>query len=184
MTAYSTALIAPVVIQLVIVAVVVRRSYQMSQGVPYSVLRLVAVPVLLLILWAATEAASTLLTPWALPYLITADTAILAVTSVAFTGVAQRVTHVRADVQGNWNYRIPFSITGLFLAAYIVRLVLTVVLYPQSLNFGALPSGYPPETQQVVLAVVDAIFSISVGLLVGRSVGIYRKLRSVRTPAT
>jgi hypothetical protein len=183
MTAYSTALIAPIVIQLVIVAVVVRRSYLMSQGVPYSVFRLVAVPVLLLILWAATEAASTLLTRWALPYLIAADTAILVVTAVAFAGVAQQVTHVSADVQGNWNYRVPFAITGLFLAAYVARLVLTVALFPQSLVFGALPSGYPPESQQVVLAVVDGIFSISVGLLVGRSVGIYRKLRSVRTPA-
>ena len=67
MTDYTSAELTAILIQVVIVLVIIRRSYAMTQGVPYSGARLAVLPVLLLILWGVSELESVLLTPWALP---------------------------------------------------------------------------------------------------------------------
>jgi hypothetical protein len=170
----SSALILPIVIEVVMVLVILRRSYRMSRGVPYSGSRLVALPVLLLVLWGFTELESLPLTPWALPYLIALDAAILVVTSLLFARVAERFTQVYRDLSGRRTYRIGFSIAALFVGAFVARLALAVAFFPASLSFGAGPSGFPPPSQQVVLASIDAVFSLSVALLVGRSLGVHR----------
>jgi len=171
---YSSSELTAIGIQLIIVLVIVRRSYAMTKGVPFSGLRVTAVPALLLILWGVTELESTLLTPWALPYLIGLDIAILIATALGSAPVAQRMTLFTREPSGSWSYRISFSMAVLFVAAFVVRLALAVVLFPASFEFGSPPGGFPPVQQQVLLALIDAIFSVSVGLLVGRSVGIYR----------
>jgi hypothetical protein len=177
-TGLSSSDYTAIFIQAVIVLVIARRSYAMSQGVPFSRARLVLVPILILTLWGVSELESIFLTPWALPYLIVLDVAILAGTSLGSTPVAERMTSVGRDAAGNWTYRIGFSLAALFLLAFVARLALAIALFPNSLQFGAPANGYPPAAQQAVLAVIDAIFSVSAGLLVGRSLGVLRKWNS------
>ncbi len=183
MTSYSPAIVLAVVIELAIALVIVRRSYLMSQGVSYSVARLVIAPVLLVFLWVLSELESLLLTPWALPYLIALDVVILVLASLQFARVAERVTRVFEAGPGEWRYQIGFSITVVFLVAFLVRLGLAVALFPDSLLFGSPPGGFPASEQQAVVATIDAIFSLSVGLLIGRAFGIHRKWRRVRAEA-
>jgi hypothetical protein len=174
-TGFTSGEFTAIAIQLLIVLVVIRRSYLMAEGVPYSVARLAALPVLILILWAFVELESLLLTPWAVPYLIVVDIAILAVTALAFAPVAERMTQVRRDGSRGGTYRIGFSLAALFVAAFVVRLVIAVTLFPTSLEFGSLPGGFPSAQQQLVVAVIDAIFSLSAGLVLARSIGVVRK---------
>jgi len=164
----------------VIALLVIRRSYAMTQGVPYSAPRLVVLPALILVLWGVSELESVLLTPWALPYLIALDFAILVVTTFAFTGIAERMTRVDSGPAGSWSYQIGFSLAALFVGAFVIRLSVAVALFPSSLEFGSPPGGFPPIQQQAVLGIIDALFSVSVGLLVGRSLGISRKVRAAR----
>lgn len=175
MTGLSSSELTAILIQAVIVLLIARRSYAMSQGVPFSRVRLLLLPILILVLWGVSELESIFLTPWAVPYLIVVDVAILAGTSVGFAPVAERMTSVGRDAAGNWTYRISFTLAALFLLAFVARLALAVALFPSSLQFGAPPSGFPAAAQQSVLAVIDAIFSLSAGLLVGRSLGVLRK---------
>jgi hypothetical protein len=164
-----------ILIQLVIVLLVIRRSYAMAQGVPYSLARLAALPALIIVLWGLSELESILLTPWGLPYLIALDVVILVGSSFAFAPVAQRATQVTLDSSAVGTYRIGFSITALFIVAFIARLAVAILLFPAALEFGAPPGGYPPMAQQLVLGLIDALFSLSAGLLVGRSVGVHRR---------
>lgn len=181
MSVPTSSLLLTVAIELVIVLAVVRRSLRMSQGVPYSGARLVILPVLLLVLWAVTELESVLLTPWAVPYLIAADAALVVVSSVLFAGTARRLASVYRGPAGVLSYRIGFSVTVVFLVIFLARLVLAAVLFPASLSFAA-PSGYAAPDQQIVLAVIDAMFSVSIGLLLGRAIGVYRKVQDVGSP--
>ena len=175
MTDYTSAEFTAIIIQVFIVLIVVRRSYFMTKGVPYSAARLVALPVLILILWTVSELESLLLTPWALPYLVALDAAILVLTTLAFTPIAERMTQVTRDPSGAGTYRIGFSLAALFVGAFLIRITVAVALFPTSLEFGTPPGGFPPAQQQVVLAVIDAIFSLSAGLVLARFLGIRRK---------
>lgn len=175
MTSYTTGELFAIAIQVVIVLAVVRRSYAMARGVAYSTLRLAVLPGVILVLWVLSELESILLTPWALPYLILVDLLILVATVALFAPVAERATRVSRPPGEPGTYQIGFSIAALFLLAFVARLAVAVALYPGALVFGSPPGGYPPMNQQIVLAAFDAIFSFSVGLLIGRSLGIYRR---------
>ena len=183
MTSYTSPELTAIVIQVAIVLVILRRSYAMTQGVPYSKLRLVALPALILILWGLSELESTLLTPWAFPYLIALDLAILIGTALGFTPVAERMTEVNRDPSGNLSYRIGFSLAALFVGAFVIRITVAVALFPSSLEFGSPSGGFPPLGQQVVLGVIDALFSVSAGLILARSMGIQRRWEEARGDA-
>jgi len=175
-------------IQIVIILAVIRRSYSMMQGVAYSLPRLALLPVLILVLWGISELESIVLTPWAIPYLIALDLAILIGTAIVSTPIAERMTTVHRDPAGGGSYRIGISMAVLFVGVFVARIALAAVLFPSAFQFGSPPAGFPPIQQQIVLGVIDALFSMSAGLLVGRSVGIYRRWESARptspTPAT
>lgn len=180
MTDFTSAEITAIFVELVIVLLILRRSYAMARGVPYSAARLAVAPTLILVLWGLSELESLLLTPWAWPYLIAADIALLVLAMLAFTRVAERMTEAARGPSGEWTYRIGLSIAALFVGAFLARLVAAVVLFPSSLGFVALSGGFPPSQQQVALVVIDALFSLSAGLLLGRSWGVVRKVRASR----
>jgi hypothetical protein len=180
LTSYTSAELTAIFIQVVIALLVIRRSYAMTQGVPYSAPRLLTLPALILILWGVSELESVLLTPWAFPYLIALDLGLLVATAFAFTGIAERMTQVNPGALGGWSYQIGFSLAALFVGAFVVRLSVAVALFPSALEFGSPPGGFPPIQQQVVLGFIDALLSVSVGLLLGRSLGIARKIRAAR----
>jgi hypothetical protein len=175
LTNYTSAELTAILIQVVIVLIIIRRSYLMTKGVPYSATRLAALPVLILILWVVSELESILLTPWAVPYLIALDLAVVIGTALALTSVAERMTQVVLEPTGSGTFKIGFSLTALFVGAFLARLTVAVALFPSSLEFGTSPGGFPPFQQQVVLGVIDAILSFSAGLVLARSIGIRRR---------
>lgn len=179
-TTFTSVELTAILVQVIIALLIVRRSYAMTQGVPYSTVRLVVFPGLVLVLWAFDELGSILLTPLALPILIALDSVVLVVTAIGITSVAERMTRVSVEPPGTPSYQISFSLAALFVATFAVRIAVGIALFPTALEFGSPAGGYPPFAQQFALALIDALFSASVGLLVGRSVGIYRKVRSAR----
>jgi hypothetical protein len=181
LTTYTSAEFSAIFIELVIALVIIGRSVAMTRGVSYSLARIILMPILILILWGVSELESLLLTPWAWPYLIPLDIAILVATALAFTPVAERMTDVTRDAAGGGTFRIGFSLAALFLGAFVVRVAIAVALFPSSLEFGAPPGGFPPMQDQVILAVIDALFSFSAGLLLARSIGIQRKWTAAAT---
>jgi hypothetical protein len=180
-TTYTSAEEFGILLQLGIVLLIIRRSYSMSRGVPYSLPRLLVLPALILVLWALSELESTLLTPWAVPYLIALDLAILVATLLGIAGVAERMTEVHRGPSGLWSYRIGFSLAALYLAAFLVRVIVSALWFPSSLEFTRPSGGFPPASQQLVLALIDTLYSVSAGLLAGRTLGIYRRVRAAST---
>lgn len=178
MTSYTSSELLAIVIQLVIVLLIARRSYQMTLGVSYSIARLALLPIVIGFLWLLNVLGALALVPGWAPYLIAVDLAILLGAAAAFTPIAERRTVIlRHGSDGSGEYRIGFSITVVFLVAFLLRLVLAIALFPQAFVFGA-PVGTLPYAQALVLAVIDALFSLSAGLLVGRSLGIHRRWKS------
>jgi hypothetical protein len=173
--AYSSAVATAVLIEVIVILIIARRSYAMTQGVAYSTLRIAVLPGLLLAIWVLYELESLLLIPWAFPYLNALDLAILVATAFAFAPVAERMTVVNRDASGHGTIRIGITLAALYLGAFVIRVAVAVVLFPNSLVFGSQPGGFPPLPQQVVLAVIDGLFSFSAGLAVARSVGMRRK---------
>jgi len=180
---YNSAEGLAIFIQVIIALVIVRRAYAMSRGVPYSAARLAVAPGLILFLWALSELESVLLTPWALPYLIAVDSVIVVLTSLTFARTSESATVITRSTSEGWSYRIPFATALLYLTIFLARLVLAVILFPTSLELGATPSSFAPVGQQVVLAIIDAAFSVSAGLLLGRSIGVVRKMRASQQAA-
>ncbi|MCI4349100.1 MAG: hypothetical protein L3J93_02630 [Thermoplasmata archaeon] len=178
----STEFVA-VFVQVLIVLVILRRSIAMTRGVPYSTVRLVVLPVLILLIWVVDELESFYLSPFALPYLVGLDLAILVGTSLAFVSIAERMTEVARDPSGGWTFRIGFSLAALFVGLFVVRLLLAILLVPSALEFGKPAGGSPSVGQQALLVLIDGLFSMSAGLLIARSSGIRRKWRSVRDRA-
>jgi hypothetical protein len=172
---YSSAVATAVLIQLIVILIIARRSYAMTRGVPYSTFRIALLPGVLLALWVVYELESLLLIPWAFPYLNALDLAILVATAFAFAPVAERMTVVNRDGRGGGTIRIGISLAALYLGAFVIRVAVAVALFPNSLVFGSQPGGFPPLAQQIVLAVIDALFSFSAGLALARSVGMRRK---------
>ncbi|HEV2317761.1 MAG TPA: hypothetical protein VGV89_09360 [Thermoplasmata archaeon] len=165
-------------IEALIVLVIARRSYSLTQGVPYSPVRLAASSVLILFIWTVSELEAFALTPWAFPYLIGIDVAILVAASLASIPVAARHTEVTRTAGGGGTVRIGFAFAAIFLVLFVARIAIEAALFPGALSFGPPPSGYPPVDQQAVVAIVDALFSLSAGLLVGRSLGIRQRWES------
>ena len=170
-------------IQLLVALAIVRRSYSVSQGVPFSAARVLVSPVLIVVLWAVTEVESIALTPWAVPYLISLDASVLGASAYAFTGVAERRTVAWRDPKAGWMYRTEFSLALLFLGAFLLRLIVTAVYFPAALQTGVSVAGFPPGPQQAAIAGVDALFSMSAGLLIGRSRAALRRVRAAQASA-
>ena len=177
MVGLTSAELTTVVVDLLIALFIARRSYNMTVGVAFSTARFAATLVLIFLVWALNEAESLLLIPWALPSLVALDTGILVASGLLLAGVAQRMTTVTQAPSGRWMIRVHFGLATGFLVLFVVRLVIAVALFPSSLEFGSV-AGYPPESQQLVLAVIDALFSLSVGLLVARTLGAFRAKRA------
>lgn len=166
-----------IVIELLIVAVIARRSYALSQGVAYSPVRLALSPIVVLALWAFTELEAVVLIPWALPYLLGADTGIVLATTLGMVPYAAKHTTVSSDPTGARTVRLGPTLAVLFFVVFLARILVALALFPSSLGVGGAPSAALPGAQQLLLAVIDGMLSVSVGLLLARSLGIARKVR-------
>jgi hypothetical protein len=162
----------------VLIVVLARRTYLLIQGVPYSPVRLFAFAGLAFVfyglfvsttLFAALNAwggvAWGLLAPYAL---VVAAAALLAAPHVRRTVKFER----RGD--GQIYYRLPWLVPTLYLVFFAARFSLEIVLF----GFGSF-STFSPRTGLSTTAVAalvgfDHVYGASLGLLIGRGLGVRR----------
>lgn len=168
-----------------IVLILVRRTYASIRGTRYSVGRLVGFTGFYVFLFA-TLAFTTLygaLGAWgARGWLLLAPYVgvVLGTTGVAARYV-RRIVHFERRDGGPWYYRLPWLIPALYLALFVIRFgvelgisglsAVTSFLLPTSISTGLL----------LLLVGLDLLFGVSVGLLIGRAVGVYVAFRDLPT---
>ena len=150
--------------------VVLRRSVLMARGTPYRETRLIVTALVYVALFALTALNDLLILPgWTLGV----DVAVLAAGAVVATRYVERAVAFHRGADGVRNYRLGLALPVLFLALFALRLVVELVVLnidpfapPTSLHLTAL--------QTAELAGIGALFALSAGLLVGRSIGVIR----------
>ena len=159
-----------VVLFAIIVLIIVRRVIGMVRGSAVRPARMFAVAALL----AGLLVITLLLSYGQLPvWTYGVDVAVLVGASVLATGwVRRRVVLDWKD--GAWTYRLGPLLPVVYLVLFVVRLALDLVVLGINPFAGTPPSATPlTGTTLGIVAVVDALFAFSTGLLVGRTVGVY-----------
>ncbi len=178
MTAAATASdYEPVLLILaLIVFVFVRRTYAMIRGMRLSVGRLVGYGIVYTGLFVLTIALSAGSTPW---YYFVVDAALLAVAALlAASYVREHVVLERRPPDGAWYYRLHPWIPITYILLFVVRVGISLaVLGPDAFDLGPTTSTALTSGEVLLLQVVDALFAISTGFLVGRSAGVYLAYR-------
>jgi hypothetical protein len=150
--------------------VVIRRSVLLSRGVPVSTNRLIGQAALYLFLFVLTVALDILVLP---TWTFGVDIGVLVVGAIVASVHVRRVTQFWIRPDGQWMYRLGILLPALYLSLYAVRVVVELVVLPDP--FGSTgPIAALTLGQQEALAAVDALFALSAGMLVGRSIGVYQ----------
>jgi len=169
---------APALVFLVLlIFLVARRTIRQVQGAPFSVPRLFVFAGLYVLLFGALafttlyaavgtwgENAYLLLGPYiALPV----------VAGVLAAPYVRRIVRFERRESGEWYYRLSWHVPVLYLALFTVRLVAEVAVFGAAGLVPSFPPPAPPSTGALeILVGVDLLFSVSLGLLLGRGVGV------------
>jgi hypothetical protein len=173
-TGLSNTDVTTLVFVALIVLVVARRVVGMVRGVPVRPERMFAFAALYSGLFVLVIASSYAQLP-AWSYAIDAAVAVVAAFA-ATLAVQQRVVVEWRD--GQWYYRLGMAIPVLYLTLFVVRIALELLVL--GVSPFAPPSTTPLSgTAEVTLAVIDALFAFSTGLLVGRTLGVYLEYRKL-----
>jgi len=176
----STALI----VLLVIVFILARRTYLMLHGTRYSAARLFGFAGFYVLLFVAL--AFTTLYAAVAAWGSDADLLLVPYVAVPVVAAALVVPYVRRIVQfeqregGEWYYRLPWHIPLLYLTLFVVRIVAEFAVFGVAGLVFTFPLPAPPSAGAlVILVVVDLLFGLSLGLLVGRGIAVYRAHRDL-----
>jgi hypothetical protein len=155
----------------VIALVYVRRILLSISGTPVSGTRLALYSVFVGVLFALAIVTGYSIVPW---YLYPAlGAAVVAAFFVAEPYVRSRVV-VEERGAGRWVYRLSPIVPLVYVLLFVVRLLLDLFV----LNLDPLVSSFGPVTVSAgaaaVLVVIDVLFALSTGLVLGRNVGVYR----------
>jgi hypothetical protein len=159
-----------IVIVAVIVLILVRRVIGMVRGAPVRPARMFAITALFVALLAFT----LLLSFSQLPIWTYGVDVVVLLVAAAIASQWVRRQVVMEWKNGEWTYRLGVLIPVVYLVLFVVRLTLDLVVLGVN-PFAGTPPGTTPLSGQalLVVAVVDALFAFSTGLLVGRTVGVY-----------
>jgi hypothetical protein len=155
----------------IIVFILARRTAMMVRGTPLRVGRLVGIAVVYIALFAFAIGFDLLIEPWWVGVIDLAVVVSAAVLLPAY--IESRVTVYRGP-GGAWYYRLGYLVPAVYLVLFVARL---------GIEFGVLnidPFDTTPFTttftnfQLALLALVDGLFAFSTGLLVARTVAVYR----------
>jgi hypothetical protein len=170
---------APTIIFLVLlVAVLARRFYQSVRGAKLTPASLIAFAGIFFALFALTVVTGYVLYPkYALGGLLV-DAVVFV--PAAYLGIryTRRKVEVWQRPDGVWMYRLGVVIALVYLALLAARLLLDIFV------IGINPFGSTTTTPTLSavaaasLLVVDALFAVSTGLLVGRNLGVYLVYRA------
>jgi hypothetical protein len=175
-----------VIVLLFIVLILARRTYLMVQGTRYSTGRLFGFAgfyVLLFVVLAFATLYSSVATWGAIAYgLIAAYVAVPAVAALLVVPYVRRIVRFERRENGAWYYRLPWHIPALYLTLFIVRIVAEFAVFGLAGLVFTFPLPAPPSAAALVLlVVVDMLFGFSLGLLLGRGVGVYQAHRDLPT---
>jgi hypothetical protein len=167
-----TSLEPVILIVALITFIYVRRFMMWSKGVPISVPRLFGYGGLVVVLFAFTVALGLNAFPWyALPLYL----GVLAAIAVVGTLWVRKSVQIEERSPGQWYYKLGIVVPIVYLVLFIVRMVLDfVVLDINPFAFGGTLPALTSE-QVTLFMVVDTLFAVSTGLIVGRAVGVYLK---------
>ena len=186
-TAPSLSSIAPeIFLLLIVVFILVRRTLRMLSGTRYSADRLIAFAGIYVLLFAALAAATLYAAsiswgPNAL-VLIAPYVALPVAAAWVVAPYVQRIVRFERRDNDEWYYRLTWHIPALYLSLFVARFFAEIVVYGPSAAFAFPPPAPPSGPALWVLIGVDLLFAISLGLLVGRGLGVFRAYRAL--PAT
>ncbi len=182
-----SALTPELLVLLVIVLILARRTYRQIQGAPYSVGRMFGFAGFYVLLFAAL-AFGTLyaaVATWgSIAYgILGAYVAVPVVAAILAAPYVRRIVRFEQRGNGNWYYRLSWHVPVLYLALFVVRIGAEFAVFGLSALLITFPPPTPPSVAALAILIgVDLLFAFSLGLLVGRGVGISRAHRDL--PAT
>ena len=156
---------------------ILRRSYRLTQGVPLSSVRLVLLPVVYVLLYVAELASISFvgvvssIAP--LTYVsLGVDGALLALGVVlSYLYTLRHVEIYPTPGQSGWSYRMNAFLPVLYVVLFFARVGIEAVvlgLSPFEFPTAASLTGLP-TLSLLAFAIVDALWGLSTGFLVGRS---------------
>jgi hypothetical protein len=180
--ASSPDLTTTLIIFLILVFFLARRTVALLQGTRYSVGRLTAFASFYVLLFGllAFSTVFTVIGLWgSIGYaLIPAYAAVVVAATLVARPFVQRRVVFESRSDGEWYYRLPVVVPALYLVLFVVRFgVEIVVLGPSFLASPFLPPSLPTGLVAVLVG-VDLLFGMSTGILIGRSVGVYQAFQS------
>jgi hypothetical protein len=178
MAQMSSAFTDTLFLEVLIAVFILMRSVRTYYGRALSVPRLVIFPVLATVLWSAAEASTAYSIPSSFPLWTTIDAALVVAGAFVTLPIAPRLISVYQTPDGQWMYRYGIELIAFYLTSWIVRLALAAYFDPSSLQFTYTTGPPLSALAAAVMQVVEVLFSISTGLLIGRTVGTYRLYRS------
>jgi hypothetical protein len=180
-SALSTELIVVAIIALVLL----RRTYGQLTGARYSSGRLFGFAgfyVLIFAIFGFGTIYAAIATWGSVAYALLVPYALVPI-GVAFlaTPFVERIVHFERRDDGQLYYQLPWHVPVLYLVLFIARIGAEIAVYGSS-AFNVPPPAPPTVLDLVILVVVDLLFATSLGLLVGRGLGVYRA--HAKLPAT
>lgn len=176
MTGISSADEGAVVFILVIVFIMARRTYALSQGTVYSTGRVFGYGAFSTFLFAVLAASTIYVaaTVWgsvALALIVPYIGVIFAAAAVVEPHVRRRVTFERRD-DGRLYYRLPVLIPVLSLVLFVVRVGVDIGLFGlATLTTFTVPASVS-SLDLAILIGADLVYGTSIGLLYGRGLGV------------
>jgi len=167
---------------LVIVFVMARRTYVLSQGAVYSSARVFGYggfsAILFVVLAASTiYVASTVWGPLALALIAPYLGVVVASALLVEPHVRRRVTFERRE-DNQLYYRLPVLIPLLSLVLFVVRVSVEIELFGLSTLTSFTVPTTVTSTALAILVGADLVYGVSIGLLFGRGIGVRNAYRA------
>jgi len=175
----SASALEPAIIVLVLfVAIIARRTYAMITGARYSAGRLFAFTGFYVLLFAALAFPTLYAAAHAWggygELLLAPYVAVPVIAAAVAAPYVRRIVRFEERDGGTWYYQLPWLVPVLYLVLFVVRFVLEILIFGLSVVTSFfLPTSLPPGLV-LLLVGVDLLFGVSTGLLTGRSIGVYR----------
>jgi len=178
MSAPPVASVAPeIAILVLLIAMIVRRTVLQMQGARFSVGRLfvfAGLYVLLFVAFAFTTLFAAVVAWGTTAYLFVVPYALIPALAAFFAApYVRRIVRFERRENGEWYYRLSWHIPILYLALFTARIAAEVAVFGLAGVEFTIPPPAPPSVGALeILVGVDLMFAVSLGLLVGRGVGV------------
>ncbi|HYK93152.1 MAG TPA: hypothetical protein VEY07_03815 [Thermoplasmata archaeon] len=185
MVALSSQDSVALLIVVIIVAVIVRRSVAMAQGTTLSLGQLIASGALYVVLFGVVALEELLILPI---YVVVVEAAIVVLVGLSAAPWVQRRVSVYQSPGAGWSFRLGVTIPVIYVGLFVLRIALDFLVLGID-PFGPPPAGFSLSPSATALLVaVDGLYAVSTGLVIARTLGIYRAYAAVarsssRTPA-